>query len=248
MQRILLIGATSSVAQSVARLYQRRGASFYLLARDPNKLAPLVTEFGSRVLGSECFDFCAYDETEAAIDRAYAAAGPFDLILIAHGYLGDQAASEQAFDEALRQIAVNYMSVVAQLISLSKHWEAEVSNLPHLVVTCSVAGERGRPRNYTYGSAKGALALYLEGFRSRFWRRATVTTIKLGPVDTPMTVHHEKNFSFVSSEEAAAGIFAAIEKKKSVAYVPARWRPIMAIVRNLPESIFQKLRFLSARD
>jgi decaprenylphospho-beta-D-erythro-pentofuranosid-2-ulose 2-reductase len=259
MQRILLIGATSSVASSLARRYKAQGAQFYFLARSEEKLRSLVSEMGGSaqadggaqaggsVIGSELVDFLDYERSGAAVKLAFERAGWFDLVLIAHGYLGDQLKSEDDFAEALNQVSVNYLSVVAQLIALSAELE-RCPDLPmHIAVLTSVAGDRGRPRNYTYGSAKGALSLYLEGLRSRLWKRATITTIKLGPVDSPMTVNHEKNALFVSTESAAAGIERAIRKKRAVAYVPTRWWFIMWVVKLMPEWLFQRIPSLSGR-
>jgi short-subunit dehydrogenase len=112
----------------------------------------------------------------------------------------------------------------------------------------SVAAERGRPRNYTYAAAKAGLNTYLEGIRSRLWSRGVrVCILKLGPVDTPMTVDHEKDASFSSKEDVAKSIVRVVDAGKAVAYVPARWRLIMAVVRALPEWIFQKVPSLVGR-
>jgi decaprenylphospho-beta-D-erythro-pentofuranosid-2-ulose 2-reductase len=112
----------------------------------------------------------------------------------------------------------------------------------------SVAGDRGRPRNYTYGAAKGALTLYLQGLRSRLYPvGVAVTTLKLGPVDTPMTVDHAKNPLFTTPERLAPAIVRAIDRRAGEVYLPWYWRPILAVVRNTPEPLFQRLRFLSGR-
>jgi decaprenylphospho-beta-D-erythro-pentofuranosid-2-ulose 2-reductase len=242
---ILILGATSTVAADVARIYRAQGARFYLIARSQAKLAELSRELGSTVIGERCVDFLDTAATVVALRYALDALGSVDLVLIAQGDLGDQVLSETDFAEAERQISVNYVSVVAQLTVLGPFFEAQGRGI--IAVISSVAGERGRPRNYTYGSAKGGLTLYLQGLRSRLWPRVTVTTIKLGPVDTPMTIGHEKNALFVSSSEAARGIVRAIARRRGEAYVPGFWRIIMAVVRALPEVIFQRLAFLSAR-
>ncbi len=247
MQRILIIGATSSVAGELARLYLAQGDQLYLLARNEQKLAPLLREWGSSVLGSACLDFEELDANAQVIEEAYACCGWFDLIVIAHGYLGDQMKSETHFEEAYRQISVNYLSVVAQLVALTKQFETFPNRSAQVAVISSVAGDRGRPRNYTYGSAKGALTLYLQGLRSRYWGRIHWTTIKLGPVDSPMTVDHEKNVFFTTSPQAAQGIQRAIHRKRAEVYVPWRWSSIMTLVRMLPEPLFQKFSFLSGR-
>ena len=90
--------------------------------------------------------------------------------------------------------------------------------------------------------------MYLQGLRSRLYPSGvTVTTLKLGPVDSPMTVDHPKNMLFSSPERVAPTIVAAIDRGEAEAYVPRYWRPIMEIVRHTPEALFQRLGALSGR-
>ncbi len=241
----LIIGATSSVAADVARLWKQSNHELILVARNREKLEALASELGPCVVGTKCLDFTDPAAVAAAADELHREFAGFDVALLAHGYLGDQLLSEREFSEAEAQISTNFVSAVAWLIPLSNRMD-ELGR-GHLAVITSVAGDRGRPRNYTYGASKGALSLYLQGLRSRLHGKVPVTTLKLGPVDTPMTVSHEKNASFVSSPEAARGIVQAIEKRKGEVYVPGYWRPIMWAVRNMPEPLFQRLAFLSNR-
>lgn len=242
---VLILGATSDIAAEVARIYASRGARLYLIARNPEALAQLSAELGSAVVSSDAVDFTDYARASAAVERALTALGTLDVALLSQGYLGDQLESERNFEEARRQIEVNLLSAVAQLIPLAQH--VEKNGRGTLAVITSVAGERGRPRNYTYGAAKGGLNLYLQGLRSRLWGKAHVVTIKLGPVDTKMTTHHKKNAVFATIPGAARGIVRAIDRRAREVYVPGFWFFIMAVVRNMPEAIFQKLSFLSGR-
>jgi decaprenylphospho-beta-D-erythro-pentofuranosid-2-ulose 2-reductase len=172
--------------------------------------------------------------------------GVVDVVLVAHGDLGDQLESESSFAAAEATIVANFTSVVALLVPLANHLEAARAGT--LGVITSVAGERGRPRNYTYGAAKGALNVYLQGLRSRLHAsNVKVTTLKLGPVDTPMTRDHRKTPLFAKPDAVARAIVAALDAGTAEAYVPAFWGPIMAVVRNVPERLFQALPFLVDR-
>jgi len=245
VMNVLILGATSAVAADVARLYRARGARFFLIARSREKLSALAAELGDSVIGQQTSDFLQTGAALEGLRVALAELGVVDLALVAQGDLGDQVASETDFGEAERQIAVNYSSVVAQLTVLGPFFQTQGRGT--IAVISSVAGQRGRPRNYTYGSAKGGLTIYLQGLRSRLWPRVQVTTILLGPVDTPMTVSHAKNALFSSSEQAARGIVRAIERGRGEAYVPGYWWPILLLVRWLPEALFQRLAFLAGR-
>lgn len=247
-QRIAIFGATSQIAGDVARHYCERdaGTRLYLVGRNAEKLASLQRELGENVVGCKSQDFERTHDAEACVQAAIAALGEIDVALIAHGLLGDQLRSESDLDTAESIAAANYSSVIALIIPLANHLEARGAG--HLAVMSSVAAERGRPRNYTYAAAKSAVNTYLQGVRSRLFRRGVqVHTLKLGPVDTQMTTTHEKNALFSKSPDVAKQIVRAIEAGVAEAYVPSYWRAIMWAVRNMPEPIFQRIGSLSGR-
>jgi decaprenylphospho-beta-D-erythro-pentofuranosid-2-ulose 2-reductase len=245
-QRVLIAGANSAIAQEMARVYARRGARLFLIGRDPAKLDALCGELGDAVVGRRAADLADVAGAEELMAEAWAALGEVDVACIAHGLLGDQLATERAYAAAELVIRTNYLSPVALLIPIANRMEA--AGRGSIVVLASVAGDRGRPRNYTYGAAKGALALYLQGLRTRLYAKGVrVHTIKLGPVDTPMTVGHRKHVLFAQPAPVARRILAAVDDRCAVAYVPRFWRPILFVVRALPEFLFQRLAFLSRR-
>lgn len=245
-ERVLIVGATSAIAAEVARTYAGRGARLHLLARSPDKLRALLSSLGSAEVTSELGDFNELAQIEGLVERAAKALGTIDVVLIAHGELGDQLESERGFAAAEAAFRSNFLSVVAFLVPLANAMEAARSGC--IGVITSVAGDRGRPRNYTYGAAKGALNVYLQGLRSRLFRSGVrVVTLKLGPVDTPMTVAHEKTALFGKPAPVAASIVRALDAGVPEAYVPWFWGLIMPIVKNTPERLFQLLPFLSGR-
>jgi decaprenylphospho-beta-D-erythro-pentofuranosid-2-ulose 2-reductase len=245
-QRVLILGATSAIAAEIARLYAARGARMHLVARNPGKLAALVDSLASTHLSSAVADFCDLASNERVIGDCVAALGRIDVALIAHGELGDQLESERSSAAAERVLNTNFVSVVSLLVPLANLFEAQRAGC--IGVMTSVAGERGRPRNYTYGAAKGGLNVFLQGLRSRLYKSGvSVVTLKLGPVDTPMTRHHEKNLLFAAAPRVARSIVVALDAGKAEPYVPAFWGAIMPLVRSAPERLFQRLPFLSGR-
>ena len=245
-RKTLIVGATSAIAAEVAQLCAQRGDRLYLIGRDPAKLQALVSSLGSAVVGHDSGDFLAFDQAEARIQRAIAVLGGLDRALLAHGYLGDQARSECDFAYARTIVDTNFTSMVALLLPLAAHFEAQGHG--HLAAITSVAGERGRPRNYTYGAAKRGLGCYLEGLRSRLHPRGVrVHDIKLGPVPTPMSEGHPQNFLWGEKRSVAHGIVQAMERRWHAVYLPRSWRLVMAVVRLLPEWLFQRFGFLAGR-
>ncbi|HYP76888.1 MAG TPA: SDR family NAD(P)-dependent oxidoreductase [Polyangiaceae bacterium] len=245
-RQVLILGATSAVAAEVAVLCAARGDRLHLVGRNPDKLAEVARRCAPAQVSTQTADFAQLDQNEDCVNRALSALGRVDCVLIAHGDLGDQLASEQNFGEAERILRVNFTSVVSLLIPLANHLEQAKAG--SLGVITSVAGERGRPRNYTYGAAKGALNIYLQGLRTRLYASGvSVTTLKLGPVDTPMTRDHKKHILFGKPQSVARSILHALDAEVSEAYVPSFWRATMPIVKNTPEWLFQRLPFLSGR-
>jgi len=244
MANVVLYAATSAIVAAVARRLAARGDALYLVARDPTKLAPLVDELGAAVGGSD---------TEPGVtpavrwSRAVAALGRVDAVLVGQGMLPDQLETESSADAAREAIEVNLTDVIGQLLPVADHLEARGHGT--LAVITSVAGMRGRPRNFTYGAAKAGLSTWLRGLRSRLWRSgARVVDLRPGPVITPMTDGHPRNALFATPEGIAGPIVRALDRgAPRVVYLPAYWGPIMAIVTRLPEWLFQRLSFLAGR-
>lgn len=247
MQRkTMIFGATSAIAAEVAAICAARGDRLYLVGRDPVKMKALVASLGSAVVGHESCDLNDCARASARVDRGIEALGGLDRALIAHGYLGDQVRSERDLDYARTIIETNFVSAVALLMPLANWFEAQGHG--HLAAITSVAGERGRPRNYTYGASKGALTRYLQGLRSRLYRSGVrVHNLKLGPVDTPMSAGHPRNFLWGHKRPVAHGIVRAMERRWHTVYLPVSWGLVMAVVRALPEFVFQRFAFLAGR-
>lgn len=251
MKNILIIGATSAIAAKLAEHHSRAGDQLYLIGRSRDKLNSLKASLNGSIVQTICADFMAMDQATALIDEIKRSVKSIDIVWIMHGDLGHQLKSEQDFAQAKHSIDLNFLSVVALLIPLTQ-WMQEQTNSHHhkskIGVIGSVAGDRGRPRNFTYGAAKSGLNTYLQGLRSVHHNSGLeVYSFKLGPVDTPMTIDHEKNFSFSTVDEVAAKLYKGIHKKRYTQYVPGYWRLVMWVVRHLPEWLFQRLAFLSGR-
>jgi hypothetical protein len=244
MKKTLLIGANSGIAEAVARILAARGERLYLLARSPERLQALAADLGLR--GGQVAGFAVFDarrmETHAQIlETAVQSLGGLDCVLIAHGTLGDQKACEASVAETLDQLSINALSVIGLCTLLANRLETQGSGC--LAVISSVAGDRGRQSNYVYGTAKAAVSAFLQGLRNRLCRRGVhVLTIKPGFVDTPMTASLKKGPLFASADRVASGIVKAMDRREDVVYLPFFWRPIMALIRAVPERVFKKLK------
>lgn len=244
MKKVLILGATSAIAQHVARLLAARGASLYLVARNPNQLEAVRQDVATRgAAKAEAFtvDLNDFGQHEALVERAFTALGGLDMVLLAHGVLGDQAECEKSYAAAEKVFTTNFNSFVSLLTVVANRFEAQRSGT--IVAISSVAGDRGRQSNYVYGSAKAALTAYLQGLRNRLFRSGVkVVTVKPGLVDTPMTAHLKKGPLFTTPDVVAKGIVRAAQKGKDEVYLPGRWWLIMFIIRAIPEFVFKRLK------
>lgn len=242
--RVLVIGATSAIAEAVTRLYATRGAALYLLARDRDRGEAIARDLvvrGAIEARAGILDVSDFAAHAPAIKAAWAAFDGFDVALIAHGTLPDQAHCDIDVDYALREFAINGTSTIALASHIARRLEAQSSGT--LAVISSVAGDRGRASNYLYGSAKAAVSAYTSGLRQRLGARGlNVVTIKPGFVDTPMTAAFKKGALWAKPDRIARGIVHAIDKRRSVVYLPRFWWAIMAVIRSIPEFVFRRIK------
>lgn len=241
MQRVLIIGATSAIAEATARRYAARGAAIHLLGRQATRLetiaADLTTRGGRSSIGVlDVNDSARHGEI---LDAAWAALGGVDVVLIAHGTLPDQAACNASVELSLREFATNGTSTIALCAAIVPRLTSGAT----LAVISSVAGDRGRASNYLYGSAKAAVTAYLSGLGQRLRPEGiNVLTIKPGFVDTPMTAAFKKGALWAKPDQIAKGIIGAVDKRRAVAYLPAFWWAIMLVIKNIPEFVFRRIK------
>ncbi len=244
MRKMLVCGATSAIVAAACRYFAAEQTAFVLAGRNEAKLDMLAADLKARGASSVekyVIDFLDWEKHEALLQYADRALSGFDTILIGHGTLGDQKKCEADFTEAFRELNANGLSAMSLAASAANMLEARGNGT--IAVITSVAGDRGRQSNYVYGTAKGALHIFLQGLRNRLAKKGVaVVTIKPGFVDTPMTAAIKKGPLFASADAVGKGVYQAIVKKKNEVYLPIFWQGIMFIVKAIPEGVFKKLR------
>lgn len=238
------MGATSAIAEAVAREFAQRGDLLFLVGRRGDALAAIADDLKLRgathahVQVQDANDLAAH---AGLLDAAHTAMGGLDTALIAHGTLSDQAACQSSVETLLAEFHTNALSQMALCTHLANRFEAQ--GFGTIAVISSVAGDRGRQSNYAYGAAKAAITAFTSGLRQRLHRSGvTVITIKPGFVDTPMTADFtRKGPLWASPARVATSIVRGIDRKAPVIYAPWFWWAIMQIIKNIPERIFSKL-------
>lgn len=232
-ERVLVLGANSDIGLAIAREFAaREGSNLILASRDTasldSKAVELRRDFGVEV------DVVSFDATDTASHAAFYQSLPHkpDGAVLAFGLL-------EASDP-LRLLAVNLTGAASVLEIIAKDFEERREGF--LIGLSSVAGERGRKSNYAYGAAKAGLTAYLSGLRHRlFASGVNVLTVTPGFVRSKMTAHLELPAALTATpERVARDIHAAWRSGKDSIYTKAIWRPIMFIIRNLPECLFKR--------
>jgi hypothetical protein len=244
MQKILIIGATSAIAEHTARCYAEQGAALHLVGRNPERLKAIADDLKVRGASQAGISGLDVDDLAAhawAVAEAEQALGGLDVALIAHGTLRDPAACHASTETALKEFHTNAVATVALMSHVAGRMEAQGRGT--LAVISSVAGDRGRGSNYVYGAAKAAVSTYADGLRNRLYPTGVhVLTIKPGFVDTPMTANARKGLLWASPAYVGRKVHAAIGKRRDTLYVPGFWALIMLVIRNVPEFVFKRLK------
>ena len=243
--RVVIVGATSSIAEHCARIWVQAGPiDLTLVGRDGARLERVAADLRVRSPQSEIRVRQASFLGPASIQETVAeivAPSPVDRVLIAHGFLPDQGACQSDLSACAQALEVNGISPVLFAEAFAGHMAAAGGGT--LAMVGSVAGDRGRKSNYVYGAAKGLVTRYMQGLQHRFAGTAVrVVLIKPGPTDTPMTAHLKAQGARLASVEAvAAEIVDAVARGSAISYVPGRWRIIMWVIRHIPTALFHKL-------
>ncbi len=245
-KKIVIIGATSSIAEHCARLWleDKPPKEMILVARNLKKTKQLEKDLKIRAPHT-AFKSLDIDFSDAKAIQSLADTlnnnNPVELVLIAQGALSEQTACQEDLTLCEDTLCINGLSAVLFAEAFAKHMEQ--ANTGAIAIIGSVAGDRGRKSNYIYGAAKGLVARYVEGLQHRFAKTpVSIILVKPGPTDTPMTAHLKaEGQALTPVSQVARCITQGIDKKQRVIYAPVKWRFIMAVIRHIPHFIFKKM-------
>jgi NAD(P)-dependent dehydrogenase (short-subunit alcohol dehydrogenase family) len=244
--KAVLLGATRGMGRAVARRLVERGHEVFLLGRDPEQLARSARDLEIR-RGAGAVGFARCDLLEpagfaGALERADAALGGFDAVVLTAGVFDSQELLDQDPDACARLLTVDFTNSVLFCEAARRRLLARGGG--RLCAFASVAGDRARRPVVLYGAAKAGLAHYLEGLDHR-WRRDGLRTVcvKPGFVRTAMTAGLPEPPFAGDPEAVARRVVRALERGRPSVYVPAAWRLVMAVVRRLPRAVMRRASF-----
>jgi len=242
-QTWIILGATSTIARSFARLASDRGDGVLLAGRDMADMQATATDCTAR--GAPLAEVIAFDARDATsftaiLKRASDIDGTISVAVFV-GSMPTQEAMDADPSLILGTVTDNFTGPAEFLTLIAPHLEARGKGT--IVGVGSVAGDRGRIGNYVYGAAKAGFHTYLSGLRNRLGRKGVhVMTVKPGTVDTAMTWGMEKLPFLAQPEKIAADILRGADRQKDTIYTPLIWWPVMTVIRLIPERIFKKLQ------
>lgn len=240
---VLILGATSRIAQQVGHRYAEEGHAVYVTARSAADAEVIAADIAIRhevPTGFGTFDALDMLSHRRFIAEVEEALGPIEVALVAFGEMGDQEESQLDFAKARRVIDINFTGAASICEAVAERMEERARGA--IIGLSSVAGDRGRQSNYIYGSAKGAFTLYLSGLRNRLSKSSVhVLTVRLGFVDTRMTYGMKTGIPIADPADISRRIRRHQQRGSDSVYLPSFWWLIMTIICLIPERIFKRL-------
>lgn len=239
----IVVGASQGIGEALARRLAAAGAKVALLARQADKAHRIAKgineEQGKELAYGFLHDVTDREKIEPLWTVIEQKIGTVGQLYYVAGTMENVERDEFDTKKDVRHFEVNTLGAVAWVNAAARRFQERGG------IICgvsSVAQDRGRVGRPAYNASKAGMDTHLEAVRNRLWRKGVrVTTVRPGFVATPLTEGQRKMFWVISADRAAELILRAVEKKKAIAYVPARWRVLMFVIRNIPSFLFRRL-------
>tara|TARA_B100000212_G_scaffold307086_1_gene256037 strand:- start:243 stop:998 length:756 start_codon:yes stop_codon:yes gene_type:complete len=244
LKTIIVYGGTSEIAIACIHEWQKEhNLKVILVGRSPIRLESVASDLKVRYQNS-IIETCVLDfndlQTIEKMNKKFFLSNSVNIAFVSHGELSDQLLSQEDITYNRDQLMTNGLSTC--LISESLIKNLLKAGKGKLVVIGSVAGDRARKKNYTYGSAKGLVEMYVRGLQHRLCNsNVKVSLVKPGPTKTNMTSKLKESTKFADVNKVAKIIVKGVNKGKKTIYAPRKWILIMLIIRLIPNFIFNRL-------
>lgn len=243
-QSVLVLGGASDIALATARaLVRKRTRTVVLAARRPGDLDTAVKEL--RELGAVTVEAVPFDATDTGshpqfVDEVFGRFGDFDVVLFAFGLLGDQDEANRDNQSAARIVETNYVGSVSVGVPVANRLREQGHGT--IVAISSVAGERARKANYTYGSSKAGMDAWFQGLGDDLvGTGARVMIVRPGFVHSKMTEGMEPAPLSTTPEAVADAIVTGLAKGSEIVWVPGPLRWVMSVLRHVPRALYRRL-------
>ena len=240
MKKILIYGGTSLLSLELIKIYLKQSYEFIVFTRDKENFKSRVRKLG---LDEKKFELYEVDlsNLEENFKLISGIKKNIQGILWIAGETGNALSEFQDPILAKKNIEVNFLHPTLIICKLISKLNTDQENF--IAVVTSVAGLRGRKKNFFYGSAKSGMISFLSGLRQKFSGQINILTIIPGYMSTEKFDLNASKFLVTSPERSARIIYNAINNKKEIVFINFFWRVIMFFISLIPEKIFKKLNF-----
>lgn len=236
--KIIVIGATTGIGRSLAQLYASEGHEIAITGRRITLLEEIKKEFPNTKIHVRTMDVTDYEASRKTMDELATEMGGIDIAIINAG-VGFPKAN---FEQEIETIHINVRGFVALANWSYQYFQQKGSG--QVVGISSLAALSGSAYSPEYHASKAFMANYMSGLRMRsakFKHNITVTDIRPGFVDTPMTKQNKGMFWVATPEKAATQIAEVIASKNRIAYITKRYILIAIILKIIPEWLLAKV-------
>ncbi len=243
VQSVLVLGGNSEIAGAIVDdLAARRARRVVLAVRDPATAQARVEELRGRGVDVEAvaFDATDFGSHDAFVDEIWSRFGDLDLVLLAFGRLGDNDEAVSDRDVAVAVIEANFTGAVSIAVPIT----AKLVEQGHgqWVVLSTVAGERVRASNLTYGAAKAGLDTWFCALGDRLVGTGVgVMVVRPGFVRTAMTAGLDEAPFATTAAAVAADVVRGLERGAEIVWTPRVLRAVMSTLRHVPRRVFRRL-------
>jgi short-subunit dehydrogenase len=238
----IIVGASSGVGAALATVLVQHGYQVALVSRRKERLSDLCTTLNQKRAQAFAYEHDVRDTAAvpALFQQITNRLGNLDLFVYNAGVMFPANPEVYDIEQDLQTMQVNILGAMAWLNPVAHRFER--ARTGQIVGIGSVAGDRGRRGSPAYNTSKAALHTYLESLRNRLSRfNVTVTTIKLGQVQTDMLKNADQIRGPITAQAAAQGIYRAIRMRQQEVYIPFKWALVSWVIRNIPSVIFRRL-------
>ena len=237
--KILIVGATSGIGRALFELYASQGHEVAVVGRRQEMLDEMCRQHSQGTVYAYRADITDVESTPVWLDGVWKDMAGVDVVIASAGVgeLNPQL-------EYAKEVATLNTNVVGWTCLVDEVFNRFLAQgRGHLAVISSVGGQRGEPSAPAYTATKAFQINYAEALRKKARKSGLpiyVTDIRPGFVDTKMA-QGEGLFWVMPVEKVALQIARAIRRRRSVAVVTKRWRPIHFLWRHLPRFVYDRL-------